>query len=569
MKLFAATLATVQASHYRGGSFAVTQGQSGQVEIGRSQTWRRSNSGYSGGCIQADIDNQAVGKADPEDCWNQDNTRCGYTLGGYIVSDIEDTLSTANNYCYGTRYEDFSKPSQPYEFEWDDCCWVKFTTDDNVLVSGGSFGFLAQIVDIDNNTPETKLPPIWKIMAGCPAQTIDLSPTDKDGDKIKCRWATSNESLGAWSGNHNFGSITLDENTCILTYDGTNDSAPDGVKPIAVQVEDFDANGNLKSSMPVQFLATVWTPGNTNFRSSARDTTPYQYPNLFPVDDDDEDEGRKRRSTNNGREKRSVPAYCNQVPVLENPSPDAGSVTTVGPAGTSFTLKASSPNGNITRFTYQSAPGISCGSVDSNGEVSCTFTPTSAQGPGSNTGFCFQAEDNLGLQTERRCISFAVKAQEPVLYDIHDMLDAMDPSGPRFANYGCNGSGNMDHAAANQGAPLDTIDRALLARKNCVRCVEDEQSSAYEKYSFDSQSNTCQDAAGTPKRRFCECDKEFTSVDKGSYDSSMVNSTKYCVKPGNGSGNPICCVDNEKFAKLNGDRYQCCTGGGHAEIGSC
>ena len=69
------------------------------------------------------------------------------------------------------------------------------------------------------------------------------------------------------------------------------------------------------------------------------------------------------------------------------------------------------------------------------------------------------------------------------------MLDAMDPSGPRFADYGCSGSGNMDHSAANKGAPIDEIDKALLARKNCVKCVENEQSSQYEKYSFDSAAN--------------------------------------------------------------------------------
>merc|ERR1712134_161613 len=101
----------------------------------------------------------------------------------------------------------------------------------------------------------------------------------------------------------------------------------------------------------------------------------------------------------------------------------------------------------------------------------------------------------------------------------------------------------MDHAAANKGAPIDDIDKALLARKNCVKCVEDEHTSPYEKYSFNSQSNSCEDAAGTAKRRFCECDKEFTSVNKTSFDNTAVN-TGSCTKLGNGSGNPICCVDN-------------------------
>jgi len=567
MKLLAATLATVQASHYRGGSYAITQGEAGLVEISRSNTWRRSNSGYSGGCTQSDIDNQVVAQADPEDCWYRPNgswDRCGYTKGGYIVTDIEDSLSTANNYCYGTRHEDFTKPSSKYEFEWDDCCWVKFTTDDNELVSGGSFGFYAYVEDIDNNSPQTKLPPIWKIMAGCAAQTLELNPYDKDGDTIKCRWADSDEGLGAYKYKHNFASITLDSDTCILTYDGTKDVAPSGVKPIAIHVEDFDSNGVMKSSMPLQFLATVWTPTNSNFRTSGRNQTPYQYPNLFPEDDHDD---HKKGSSSRSRGRRSTPDYCGRVPVLEDPSPAAGSVTEVGTAGTTFSLKASSPNGNITKFTYQSAPGVSCDPVGPSGDVACTFTPSSDQ-VGSTTGFCFQAEDSLGLQTERRCISFNVVAQDPVLYNINDMLDAVDPNGPRAANYGC--SGNMDHTAANKGSPIDGMDKALLARKNCLRCAVDNHSTEYEKYSFDPQSNTCLDASGTALRRFCECDKELASVNKLLYNSSFENyGGSGCFKNGAGSGNSICCVDNEYFSKLNGDRYQCCTGGGHAEIGAC
>ena len=36
-----------------------------------------------------------------------------------------------------------------------------------------------------------------------------------------------------------------------------------GYKPIAVMVEDFDENGAIRSSVPVQFLAEVWTPQPT------------------------------------------------------------------------------------------------------------------------------------------------------------------------------------------------------------------------------------------------------------------------------------------------------------------
>ena len=45
-----------------------------------------------------------------------------------------------------------------------------------------------------------------------------------------------------------------------MKYDGTMDASQVGVKPIALMMEDFDSEGNIRSSVPVQFLAQVWTP---------------------------------------------------------------------------------------------------------------------------------------------------------------------------------------------------------------------------------------------------------------------------------------------------------------------
>ncbi len=38
-----------------------------------------------------------------------------------------------------------------------------------------------------------KVPPIWRVMAGCPRQILNLDPIDFDGDRIYCRWATKKE----------------------------------------------------------------------------------------------------------------------------------------------------------------------------------------------------------------------------------------------------------------------------------------------------------------------------------------------------------------------------------------
>jgi len=548
------------------------------LTIGRQQTWRRQNSGYYGGCTSAHVAVQQVAKESQEYCIKEAGDTCGFLYGGYIVTDIEDQLAPSDNYCYGSRTEGLSNPNEAFSMEWGDCCWVQFTTDDNVLVSGGNFGFQAVVKDPNNNSPQTRLPPIWKIMSGCPAQTIELNPFDLDGDTIKCRWAKSEESFGAWSGNHNFGSITLDEDTCILTYDGTSDVATNGVKPIALQVEDFDANGKVKSSMPIQFLATVWTPTNTNFRTSGRNGPgkPFVYGNLFPEGDDDGDDGRKRRSINDTRSKRSVPDYCSRVPVLDGPTPAAGSQIEVGPSGTTFTLSATSGNGAITRFSYQSPSGMSCTDVDANGDVTCTFTPSPDQ-YGTNQGFCFIADDAAGMQTERRCISFNVAANdpvpEPVLYDIHDMMDALDPNGPRYNDYGCTGTGNMDHNLSNHGVPVGPSDRQLNDRKRCLRCAESETNEQYEKYSFDKDSHTCLDNKGSAKRAFCECDKYFAveAAFNSLYDSNLANldTSINCFNRQNAVTDNQCCLSkNNIYVRYNALKLECCDGR-VVSIGDC
>ena len=78
----------------------------------------------------------------------------------------------------------------------------------------------------------------------------------------------------------NYDSLSINETTCILSYDGTKDLTKSGVKPIAVQVEDFDENGNVRSSVPVQFLAAVWTP--ERFKRRGKLGKPYSYGDFFP-----------------------------------------------------------------------------------------------------------------------------------------------------------------------------------------------------------------------------------------------------------------------------------------------
>ena len=153
--------------------------------------------------------------------------------------------------------------------------------------------------------------------------------------------------------------------------------------------------------MPVQFLATVWCPESENF--SQRNILlngpgiPYQYKPLFSENDDDQENDYHRDHLFTVRQRRSLPDYCTKVPILESPSPSAASIISVPISGVTINLKASTPNGSITRFSFNSPIGMKCTPVDNNGEVSCTFVPTSSQ-LGKLHNFCFIADDSAGLQ---------------------------------------------------------------------------------------------------------------------------------------------------------------------------
>ena len=82
-------------------------------------------------------------------------------------------------------------------------------------------------------------------MKGCGGQEYAVAPVDPEGDTIRCRWASESE---AYKMAHDSGlsQFSLNEETCVVTYHPENDQATTGgSKAISVQVEDFDADGNL------------------------------------------------------------------------------------------------------------------------------------------------------------------------------------------------------------------------------------------------------------------------------------------------------------------------------------
>ena len=236
-----------------------------------------------------------------------------------------------------------------------------------------------------------------------------MNPTDADGDTIKCRWATQWEADSAFYIQSVWPSLSLDQDNCIVHYDGTLDPygpIADGLKPIALMIEDFDKSGNVKSSTPIQFLAQVWTPDLLSksaklSRSQGSGQNTNCWPNCYPEIPEDDDEfehetGRKSRkapragsTTTTSTTTTSTtwtsttwtstpftvssvtvePAYyCDPLigPVFDD--------SIVSPDGTEFNVKnghvdlilAAISEIGIATFTYQGPLGFTCGPVDQN-----------------------------------------------------------------------------------------------------------------------------------------------------------------------------------------------------------
>ena len=259
-------------------------------------------------------------------------------------------------------------------------------------------------------------------------------------------------------------------------YDGTLDQTLDGVKPIAIQIEDFDKNGNMISSMPIQFLATVWTPTSSNFANRQLQLhgpgNPFVYnvPSFsLPATAEDHQEfivdtGRRRRAG-------TQPSYCDAFPVWSNSLPQSGDIIDVSVTGTVINLKATTDNDSITRINYRSPIGMTCTPVNANEEASCTFVPSAGQ-MGQVHNFCLVADDSAGLQTPRVCISLngesalvttvastttTTTTTTFVLVDIFLMIDQIDARNPSYANYECACRGNMDAYKPTIGQPVDVV----------------------------------------------------------------------------------------------------------------
>merc|ERR1712130_737505 len=421
MKLFTGLtltlLNTSEAGHYRGGTYRGIP-ESGRARVEFTNAWHRLYGGYSGGCDQSDITNSVISNSvSSASC----SPSCGSHSMQYQVTFVGDEFPNTNDqYCYGdgVNYVPASSQSAGQSYGWNSCCWVTLTggSGSSVNVNSGNMVQRMVINDWNNQSPSYALPPLWKIMAGCDNQTIDLNPSDLDNDRVECRWATSSEAGAAWTQSGHWPSFSLDGPNCIVTYTGSMDNASQGVKPIGLMIEDFDSNGNVKSSIPIQFLAMLWTP---NVSRSQRNGQP-SYPQWFPEHhhegheffEEDADE-----SSENGRRRRSTPNYCGMPPLHTDTLGTQivlGSSAAGGSASSfSFALSATAQIGTLSSISYQGPVGFSCSSVSSgsvSNSVSCSWTPSAQQQTSAMHSFCFYFTDSVGLSATRECKDLVLAA---------------------------------------------------------------------------------------------------------------------------------------------------------------
>lgn len=421
MKISFSLLSLSSASHFRAVSLQYRPSATpGKMEVTRTLGFRRGLSGFyedlyedyfyyssldygDNGCTQGHIDQQSQATMGMETI-----TGIGRVGATYLVTNIEDSplLDRRSHYCFGSyTFEiDVSKVNN-FEHSFDDCCTITFTTDDGYLLNG-DYGYIAYVNDVNNASPQFTSPPIWYIMEGCGGQTYHVNPVDPEADTVRCRWSTADESFNmAWSSN--FTQFSLDEEDCIVTYHPERDLAGEGSKPVAIQVEDFDAAGNLLHSVPLAFAGVVFTPEIEASRAFQKKNPLYKGL-LEGTDDHDDHHGRHRRS--------AEPEHCYGKPSFSGESPEQGSERyEIYEPGLKVEVnwEVSYSVGDetfydIARYQFSRPNGMTCSSFDSNGKATCTWYPTAAQAEQGEHPHCAVVYDRFGRASDRQCVTLRV-----------------------------------------------------------------------------------------------------------------------------------------------------------------
>ncbi|XP_053388454.1 uncharacterized protein LOC128551583 [Mercenaria mercenaria] len=342
----------------------------GRVEFKYKLGWRF---GEGAGCTQSLIGNYVNKDTYPWIC----TSGCGsspVTLSskGYVcaaASRIQDWEQ--GEYSFRHTFKSDGRFTVSYE----SCCWIAL----NYGKGDGNWSLQTTVdlrtrsdLHVPNSSPLAAGKPTYTIKYGC-TQKITIPILDRDGDSVKCRWASGDECMSVCK---RIPHTVLDEGKCTLTISAKGKA--NDTYAVAIMVEDrptssITLNGqvftqqDVLSSIPVQFLV------NTPEISSMS---------------------------------------CSDRPVFVSPTPAESDVIVVFPGRSLFvSFYAASRGTSITSFLVIGPPGAQQSTIRQLSlrrgvySTDIAWTPSAVdRGPQS---LCAEATDAYLISSDMRCLTIA------------------------------------------------------------------------------------------------------------------------------------------------------------------
>ncbi|XP_052696969.1 uncharacterized protein LOC128175386 isoform X6 [Crassostrea angulata] len=355
---------TALGSHFRGGIFTWKNLSGNQVQVTHRMSWR--NTYYSPVCDDSYKTNRTQRTFGTVSCFEGCSL---YSWSSPSIKSICTDYSTSEDWATYEGEFNVTLPSSStsYFIGYSSCCWIS-----TLLLNSDSSWTIGTRIDLAyrqdigrvNTSPVTAMQPIVRLQRGC-SHSIKIPVADDDGDDIRCRWAVSSptDECDGICGSL-FGAV-LHQSTCTLNYSASTSTS--GYYAVAIQIEDFASSSSSTplSSIPLQFLVEIF-------------------------------------DSNSG---------CASAPTFISPTPPNGGCyeAVQGVALTiEIRIRTGTTSQRIEEVTTQTPVGVTKSSIQSISStdyyVILSWTPASTQ-QGSYI-ICFTAEDNLGLTTESRCITW-------------------------------------------------------------------------------------------------------------------------------------------------------------------
>ena len=347
--------------------------------------------------ITLESESSAIGKIKPTFVFKTSNNQ--RTTLNYSPQNL-DTTATQILYGHnseivrGLMHQPDSTLKDPIVYKYQGCCWFNLQPENVISDVGESkstqnlsenfedrdlnFKMRGVIMNSAHKNPSPRMivPSQWFLNQGCDS-SLKLNPFISNKNLLKCRWATYSEALGGAYDPNIWPSISLTDD-CLLTYNASKDSSLVGLKPIAIMLEDFDSNGNLQNSVPVQFTAGklpvvyVEEPVKT-----PEEVTMLECENMPTL-------------------KNIVNLKTQESLISENGSHN-GDFVDIGIdiyAGGEAAFEISFGTTQSTRFHFEGPSGISCNKITDelkNEKLQCNWAPSLDNWHLEETNFCFVA----------------------------------------------------------------------------------------------------------------------------------------------------------------------------------